>query len=832
MSFERKIILGSFTLGLVLWIIDAAIDYAVFYRGSFLDLLILAVPGHEVYVRLLVLVSFLLFGVVVARLVSARIRAEESLRESEEKYWRLIETSPYCITIHQDEKVVFSNQAMAQLLGVETPQQLMGRSIFDAIPPDRMDALRDRIRRLMAGETGLYPVEDVYYRQDGSTVPVEVTVIPFTYRGRPANQAIVLDITDRKRAEVLLQESEERYRLLVETSPYAIGIHQDGKLVFANEAAVKLLGANDTGQLVGMPIEKIIHPDTRSQSIARMQGMLAGQTDLYPAEDRYVRLDGTVAPVEVTVAPFLFKGQSAFQVIAMDITDQKQAEESLRRSEQKFRSYVDHAPDGIFVANEQGQYIDVNPAACRITGYPKEELVGKGIIDMIPPEEQAKAIKHFETVVKTGSVAGDTPIEFLRKDGSRGYWTVDGVRLSDTRFLGFVKDVTDRKKLEQQLRQAQRMEAIGHLAGGIAHDFNNLLTVINGYSELVLNRLSRNDYGFNELQQIQQAGERAQSLTRQLLAFSRKQILQPQVLNLNQLLAEMEKMLRRLIGEDIGLVSVYSPDLRFIMADPSQLEQVVLNLAVNARDAMPAGGKLTLETKNVYLDETYAQNHADAEVGMHVMLAISDNGQGMDRETLVRIFDPFFTTKEVGKGTGLGLATVYGIVKQSGGSIYVYSEPGQGTTFKIYFRAIESTESSEAAQSTQAEMMQQGTETVLVVEDEEAVRELVSIVLEKYGYTVLQALDSEEALSLLQQKPVDLLLTDVVMPGLSGRFLADQALSLQPDIEILYMSGYTDNAIVHHGVLDEGTNFIQKPFSPQALLQTIRQVLDNGVRSS
>ena len=391
-------------------------------------------------------------------------------------------------------------------------------------------------------------------------------------------------------------------------------------------------------------------------------------------------------------------------------------------------------------------------------------------------------------------------------------------------------EVNERKSSEAQLRQSQKMEAIGQLAGGVAHDFNNLLTAINGHSELCLRRLESKDPAYHHLEQIKKAGDRAAGLTRQLLAFSRKQILQPKIVDLNQVVVDLNKMLQRLIGEDIDLLMGLAADLGKVKADPNQLEQILLNLSINARDAMPRGGRLTIETSNAYLDEEFTRDHISVPPGQYVLLAVSDNGCGMATETQAHIFEPFFTTKEVGKGTGLGLATVYGIVKQSGGSIWVYSEVGQGTAFKIYFPLAEGP--AEAATTPTDDLAWfKGTETVLLVEDEEVVRDMATEILRESGYQVLEAKHGREALMLARQHPevIHLMLTDVVMPQMSGRELAELLSPLRQDMKVLYMSGYTDDAIVHHGVLEEGMEFIGKPFTPSALARKIRELLDAPV---
>jgi signal transduction histidine kinase/CheY-like chemotaxis protein len=396
-----------------------------------------------------------------------------------------------------------------------------------------------------------------------------------------------------------------------------------------------------------------------------------------------------------------------------------------------------------------------------------------------------------------------------------------------THFIATKQDVTERKSMEEQLHHAAKMEAVGRLAGGVAHDFNNLLTIINGYTELLLETPASEIKPSTFLNEIKNAGERAASLTRQLLAFSRRQVLAPQVLDLNDVVSNVEKMLRRLIGEDVELRTVLDPSLGQVQADPGQIEQVIMNLAVNARDAMPSGGSLTIETSNVQLDQSFARSHVKVKPGPHVMLTVGDTGVGMTAETKAHIFEPFFTTKGKGKGTGLGLATVYGIVEQSGGTIWVYSELGQGTVFKIYLPPVSEIPAAEGHLKTETDTTALGSETILVVEDEEGVRSLVRLALESGGYKVLETENPESALAKCADYdgPIHLLLTDVVMPQMSGPLVAEKVNSLRPSIKVLYMSGYTDDAVVRHGVLSEDMPFIQKPFTPMALRKKIREVL-------
>ncbi len=434
----------------------------------------------------------------------------------------------------------------------------------------------------------------------------------------------------------------------------------------------------------------------------------------------------------------------------------------------------------------------------------------------------------------SGSLGEDRAVEAL-KAGATDYLVKGHLTRLAPALLRALQDNEERagrRDLERQLQQAQKMEAIGQLAGGIAHDFNNLLTAIIGYSELILVRLPEDDPTVADVREIKGAGERAATLTRQLLAFSRKQIVDPRVLDLNAVVANMEKLLRRVIGEDIELRTVLAADLGRVKIDPGQVEQVVMNLAVNARDAMPRGGALVIETVNAELDEGYARTHVAVRPGPHVMLVVSDTGTGMDEATKARLFEPFFTTKTPGKGTGLGLATVYGIVKQAGGNIWVYSEPGHGTTFKVYLPRVD--EAAEPLGLEPAGPPRGGFEVVLLVEDDAAVRALVREALGSYGYRVLEAADAEQALRLAEEHGagIALLITDVVMPRTGGRELARRLTELRPDTKVLFLSGYTSDAILHHGILDRGVAFLQKPFTPEALARRVRQILDGGVKPS
>jgi PAS domain S-box-containing protein len=497
----------------------------------------------------------------------------------------------------------------------------------------------------------------------------------------------------------------------------------------------------------------------------------------------------------------------------------------------KFSIPFEDLPQPMWVLDIGNQrFLEANAAACRLYGYSREEFRELTLADI---QGEAEA-RRFTAGLKSTARIASTSWRHRTKDGALldveiSAHPVDyGGRKATVAVL---TDLTSRRHLEEQLRQAQKMEAVGMLAGGVAHDFNNLLTIINGYSQLILNNLGSGDGNRHFVEQIMKAGERAGALTRQLLAFSRRQVLQPRVLDLNKLVGSLGTMLQRLIGEDIELHLVLPPDLGRVSADPGQVEQVLMNLVVNARDAMPKGGALTIETSNVQLDEGYAGRHVAVRPGPYVLLAVSDNGSGMDRATQAHLFEPFFTTKGSGKGTGLGLSTVFGIVKQSGGSIEVYSEPGRGTSVKVYLPRIDQPVSIES--EDRAKSAPRGTETILLVEDDDMVRTLVRETLAREGYRIMDAAGPVEAQIISDgfKGAIQLLITDVVMPKVSGRELADGISERRPDMKVLYMSGYTDNAVVKNGVLERQLAFLQKPFTPTALASKVREVLDESGRT-
>ena len=506
------------------------------------------------------------------------------------------------------------------------------------------------------------------------------------------------------------------------------------------------------------------------------------------------------------------------------------AEAALRASEERFRALVENSSDALLLIDGDGRITYLSPSSERHLGWTPDQMVHKSIFEFLHPGDRERAEARLAEALANPGTSILDEARFHHADGS---WRImEGVavnRLADPAVAGIVvnaRDSTERRRLEEQLRHSQKMEAIGQLAGGVAHDFNNLLTAILGYCHLMLDEIPDGDSLRDDLLEIEGAGNRAASLTRQLLAFSRRQMLQPQLVDINTLVKQLERMLRRLISEDVELVTALAPDLHRVTVDPASVEQILVNLALNARDAMPIGGRLTIETANVELDDTYAVTHVSMKPGPYVMLAVSDTGHGMDAETRARVFEPFFTTKEQGKGSGLGLATVYGIVKQSGGYIWVYSEPGHGTVFKAYLPQTAAASDAPGMPSDTTEPV--GWETVLLVEDEDLVRVLAREVLRRHQYVVLEAHHGVEALKVAEHHPHDihLLVTDVVMPQMSGRELAERLAVVRPSMKRLFMSGYTDHALVHDQVT-RGFAFLQKPFTPDVFARTVRSILDS-----
>jgi two-component system cell cycle sensor histidine kinase/response regulator CckA len=629
-----------------------------------------------------------------------------------------------------------------------------------------------------------------------------------------------------------LAESEARLAGIIESAKDAVVVvESDRRVSLFNPAAERMFGCSAAAAL-GRPLTDFI-PNELVAVGREGDPDAASLTHQLRMGTRGIRAGGEEFPLEATVSRGMAGGRKFHTVVARDITDRKRTESERDALLTRLQLHIRRMPLAYVLKDADFRIIEWNPSAERMFGYSREEMLGTG-----PPHErfipQSFWQKGAELLgrIRAGDMDAHSTNENLTKDGRTitCQWFNTPIIGDDGQFGGLLclaTDVTGQKSLEAQLRQAQKMEAVGQLAGGIAHDFNNLLTVISGYTEMMLENLPASDPHRGLIQEVYDAGQRAALLTRQLLTFSRKQVVEPRPLDLNAVVSDAEKMLRRLIGEDVVLTTALAPTLPAVVADAGQLEQVVMNLAINARDAMPQGGRLTIETAVVDLDAVYANAHPDAAAGRHVLLAVSDTGHGMAPEVLQRVFEPFFTTKEVGQGTGLGLATVHGIVRQSGGHVGVYSEVGKGTSFKVYLPAAEARPSWERP-SRLPQTPRRGTESVLLVEDEDRVRAMTRTALELFGYTVLEARGGEEAIQACATHvgPIDLLITDVVMPGMSGRQVAEAVAAHRPGVKVIYCSGYTDDAVVRHGVLTADTAFLQKPFTVTALANKVRAVLD------
>ena len=715
----------------------------------------------------------------VIRDITERKQVEEALLRSEKAAKRLAQ-----------ENAIFAEigQIISSTLNIEEVYERFAEEVRKLIPFDRISVNvinPDRTSITIAYAFGI-KVVDI---KEGDVLPLD----------DPFNENIV-----RGRQGVFIQPEDE--------SELARGYPHLVPHFWAGIRSMMTVPLISKDQVIGLLHFQSLKPNSYTELDLRLAGKVGNQ------------IAGAIANAQL-------------------FAEYKQMQKALKESEERFKDLYHNAPVGYheFSLSTGGRITQVNQTELEMLGYTEEEILGRHPWDFIVGEISPELVKaRLESNLLLGRTIERT---FRRKDGTtfpalihERFLRDDGGQIIGIRSA--IQDITERKLAEdqmnnfkEQLLQSQKMEAIGRLAGGIAHDFNNLLTIIKGYSQLFRIELKQNDPLKRNVEEITKATDRASGLIRQLLAFSRRQILEMKVLDLNIVVGDLEKMLRRVIGEDIELTTHLTDDLGRVKADPGQIEQVVMNLAVNARDAMPNGGRLTIETANVDLDDAYAHSHIDVTPGRYVMLSVSDNGVGMSPEVKERVFEPFFTTKEKDKGTGLGLSTVYGIVKQSEGNIWVYSEPGKGTTFKIYLPRVEDIH-EEIGEQEVIEELPRGSETILVVEDEEGVRQLAAHFLENQGYKVLEARDEDDALRISEQHkdPIPLVLSDVVMPKINGRALCERLTLLHPEMKVLYMSGYTGNAIVHHGVLEPGINYIQKPFSMDGLARKVRQVLDKDPR--
>ncbi|MFO0805105.1 MAG: PAS domain S-box protein [Gemmataceae bacterium] len=764
--------------------------------------------------------------VAVVTEVSEQKRAEEVIRESEARFRNVFERAATGIGITDtDGRFLQCNPAYCSVLG-RTEDELKSADLASLIHPDDRVENMSLLRKLASDEIPGYELENRFLHKSGKPRWVHKAVSALRDQdGRVTHLiALVTDVTERRLADQELRESEERYRRLVDFLPSAVLINTGGRISFCNPACVRLFGATEAEQIVGKsPID--LFPQDYHEVISRRIADIGTSGRTAPGiELRALRLDGRMVPVYSVATPILKSGVPAILVALTDLTERE-------RSMELLRSVLGSVDDAILTIDECGSVQSANPATERSFGYSETELVGNNVKVLMPEPYHGEHDGYIANYLQTGEkkvIGIGREVEGRRKDGTTFplELTVTEFQLDGRRhFTGVARDITARKQLEAQFQQAQKMEAVGRLAGGVAHDFNNLLTVINGYGDIVLDSLPADDSHREFIASIREAGDRAARLTQQLLAFSRKAIIEPKILDLNELVAESAKLLRRLIGEDIALAVLPNPVPVRIKADPGQLEQVVMNLAVNARDAMPAGGRLTVETREVAIGDDDARVYPGVKPGRYARLRVADTGHGMPEEVKNKIFEPFFTTKGVGKGTGLGLAVVHGVVEQCGGHIRLESAVGVGTTFTLLFPMV--TEARVGPASGGVRIAVRGTETVLLVEDEDAVRAIARIALTMQGFTVLEAERGVDAIQLAAEHPgpIHLLVTDVVMPEMGGRQLAEAVRGYRPDVRVVYMSGYTDDAVLRHGV--ELTDaFIQKPFTPLGLARKVRAVLD------
>jgi PAS domain S-box-containing protein len=752
--------------------------------------------------------------------MSTRLRAKSAAGDSPGLLEALLEgTGDAMFVKDAGGRFLLANEATAQMFGVER-SALLGRNTAELCPPEVARAVSASDHAVMLG--GMPVILEEEMPTPAGTRTFLVSKSP--YRDAAGNVigviGIAKDITERKHADAMLQ----RLLTAVEQSPAAVVITDvAGEIEYVNRKFSEITGYAPEHVIGRNPrfLKSGFTPQSCYQEL--WDTILAGT--VWRGEIQNRRKSHELYWTQATISPVKNADGvvTHFVAIQEDITEQKRAVEALGESEARYRAITDATFDGILLSRN-GVILDANRGIAEIFGYDVTEIVGQTMDRFAAPESREQVQRLFGSTLE-----GVFEVVGLRKDGGR-------IRLEcivrNTKHEGqptrltALRDVSQRRLLEEQLRQSQKMEAVGRLAGGVAHDFNNLLTVISSYSQLVMEDMGAADPRRADLVEVRKAATGAATLTRQLLAFSRQQVLEPKVIDLNEVVAGAGQMLKRLIGEDIDLVTALSPDLGAVKVDPGQVEQVIMNLAVNARDAMPDGGKLTIETATVTLGQDYADAHRVVPPGSYVLLSVSDSGSGMDEAVKARLFEPFFTTKEQGKGTGLGLATVYGIVKQSGGFIWVYSEVGHGTTFKIYLPLVDEAVSGEPTSPPPASL--HGTETILVAEDAVAVRSVAREVLRRHGYHVLAAAEGREALMAADRHPgpIHLLITDVIMPEMSGRQVADRLKERRPTIKVLFVSGYTDDAIVRHGILEPGISFLQKPFSPESLARKVREVLD------
>jgi PAS domain S-box-containing protein len=795
--------------------------------------------------------------------VSERRRAEAALRANEQSLATTLDSIGDAVIATDATGCVTRMNPVAEQLTGWTLAEARGaplEQVFRILNETTRQDAPSPVRRVLAqgGVVGLVN-HTVLVARDGGERPIADSAAPIR-DGDGSLHGVVLvfrDQTDERAAETILRKSEATKGAILHAAlDCIVAADQAGFITEFNPAAERTFGYA-RAEIIGKPLTRLVPPALRQHHLDGFDRYLktgVGSILGKRVELSALHANGTEFPIELAVIPTRSEETLFFTAYIRDISDRQRAAQALQASEARFKHLADSGIIGIVISDIFGNIHEANDAFLELVGFSRQDLSAGTLrwTDLTSPEWRAADAAAVEQLRATG-VAPAREKEYTCKDGSRKPVLVGVAMLEAPRCIGFVLDLTPQRRAEQaraqawvvaqqesvhrakaeraleqteeQLRQSQKMEAIGLLAGSVAHDFNNLLSVVLGYAEMLVDELQSGDPIRDDVTQIRDAATRASELTQQLLAFGRRQVLEPRALNLNAAISGMTRMLGRIIGEDIELAAILSPQVGAVFVDPNQIEQVLLNLVVNARDAMPHGGKLTIETAEIELDEAYAAEHLDVAAGRYVMLAVGDTGAGMDRATQARVFEPFFTTKEPGKGTGLGLSTVYGIVKQSGGTIWLYSELGKGTVFKIYLPRTDAP--PESMSRTAAARPRHGHETVLLVEDDSQVRALASAILRRHGYHVLSAASGGDALLICEQflGGIDVLLTDVVMPRMSGRELWERLKTLRPAMKVLFMSGYTDDAVVRHGVLSSELAFVQKPLTPATLLGKLRHVL-------
>jgi len=766
-----------------------------------------------------------------------RRKAEKTLFESERLMRGILRAVPLGIGVVRGRTMRWANEQMSAMIGY-APEEYQGHSTALLYEDD--DTFRRVGEALDAGmnATGVGSVETRLKRQDGTTFAALLLAARTDASDPHADVIVALsDVTERRQAEDALRESEERFRALFETIPAAVFVHRGHHLLDANPAMERITGYS-RAELLGMPFWELVDPEYRDLVKGRGQARSKGETPPSLYEAKMITKGGEGRWVVIAAQHVSLAGEGAVLCTLIDITELKAARAATERQHQLLMTVIDAMPDYIFLKDTESRFLLSNQAHLRQLGATtQEELVGKTDADFHAPELAAQYLTDERAVIGSGEPLLNREERTRDREGREQWLLTTKVPFRDDqgRVIGLVgigRDITAHRFLEEQLRQAQKLEAVGQLAGGVAHDFNNILQAIMGFSRMLMEGLPEGGEAYEFAEGIFQGAERAARLTRQLLAFSRRQVLSIEALDLNEVIGHFAKMINRVIREDIRLVVVPGERLDTVRADRGQVEQILMNLCVNAHDAMPAGGTLTVETRNVRMDKGYCESHAWAVPGRYVRITVTDTGCGMDDETLARIFDPFFTTKEVGKGTGLGLATVYGIVRQHEGMVQVDSQLGHGASFSVYLPSSEPATPSVAVAA--AEDARGGSETILVAEDDAMLRRLAERILSRAGYTVLLAADGNEALALFEKHPdrIDLILSDVIMPKMGGKAVFDVLHDRRPGLRFLFSSGYSGDAMGTDFVLDKGITLIQKPYSPHVLLRKVREVLDAPAPSS